>query len=75
MKTPLGELVAMAQAMHDEGFTRSEAYPIKRWKKNGWPEVEGALAFKVMDAYLRLRQLEEEYERDEEPVGRGARRR
>lgn len=57
----LEHLLIIAEEMFREGYTRSEAYPVFRWKKNGWPDINDRLAFKIMDAYLRLAHLKAEY--------------
>lgn len=53
-------IVEMAETMHAEGFIFSEAYPVVRWKANGWPEVD-IFAFRLMDAYMKYRRLCDEY--------------
>lgn len=51
------EIEKIARELHEEGYSYSEAYPIKHWKKRGFPEDPGL--FMVIDAYLKyLRELE-----------------
>lgn len=63
MRPTVDELLAIATVMFDEGYTKSEAYPLKRWARNGWPQLTDPLAFKFMDAYLKMCHTRSEYER------------
>lgn len=51
------EVIRIAKELHGEGYGRSEAYPIQRWKNRGYSEAPEF--FRVVDAYIRfLRELE-----------------
>ena len=50
----------IARTIHDDGFKFSEAYPIRLWKKNGWPEDK--IVFEMVDLELRLLRLFAQYE-------------
>lgn len=62
MKPPFSELSRIADIIHDEGFRFSEAYPMAKWKKNGWSEINDKLSFKVIDAFISLKIMQKEYE-------------
>ena len=55
------ELHEMAKDIHAEGFKSSEAYPISRWKKNGWPDIVDIRIFRILDSMIALLRSEEEY--------------
>lgn len=55
----LSEIEIIASKIYEEGFMYSEAYPIKRWAANGWPE--NVTLYKIIDAYLKLFRSLEEY--------------
>ena len=54
------ELRKLAEDIHAEGYFYSEAYPLKRWDTNGWPDV-GKDEYRILDAYLLLLRLLDEY--------------
>ena len=54
------DLRALAVDIHSEGYFYSEAYPLKRWESNDWPDV-GREEYRVLDSYLSLFRLLDEY--------------
>ncbi len=46
------EVIRIAKELVEEGYSKSEAYPIQRWKKLGYPE--DLTVFKAIDAYIRF---------------------
>ncbi len=46
------EIIRIAIELYEEGYGKSEAYPIQRWKKLGYPE--DITVFKAIDAYIRF---------------------
>lgn len=47
---PLAEEVA--RRLHREGFSYAEAYPMWKWRKEGWPE--DAAFFKLVDGTIKV---------------------
>ena len=46
------EVIRIATELHEEGYGKSEAYPIQRWKNLGYPE--DIVIFRAIDAYIRF---------------------
>lgn len=57
----LEEAMAMARLMHSEGFIYSEAYPVVRWRNNGWVETNDKQLFKLLDTAMLLMRLSDLY--------------
>jgi hypothetical protein len=53
------ELMVIADELIEEGYKFSEAYPIFRWRKLGWPEDEEV--FKIIDHFIKASYLYQEY--------------
>jgi hypothetical protein len=47
-----GSVEEVARRLHREGYAHSEAYPIGRWKREGWPTDKKF--FDLVDACLKI---------------------
>lgn len=56
----LKEIIKIAKQLYDEGYFFSEALPIKRWEKLGYPNDPDL--FKLIDTYLKLLREYDKYE-------------
>lgn len=63
MEIKRNEAKAIAKALYAEGYFFSEAYPMDRWLRRGWPSMADALAlYPVIDAFLKLFREIDKYE-------------
>jgi hypothetical protein len=46
------DVIRIAQELYSEGYSHSEAYPIVRWKRLGYPE--DPKFFRAVDAYINF---------------------
>jgi hypothetical protein len=60
-KSAEDEVKAVADELAIEGFSRSESYPIERWRAHGWPEISSF--YKAVDGLMTYRKNLEDYER------------
>lgn len=57
----LEQVKMIANVLFEEEYMYSEAYPVARWIKNGWPEVNDKTVFKLLDSMLLTLRLSAEY--------------
>lgn len=55
--TDIAEIRRIADAIWAEGYRYAEAYPVTKWRRNGWPELTKT-DYALADAYLRVHWLE-----------------